>query len=151
MHAGGVEEALSLRKHTATRFFSCLEASAVRLLDIQAVPEALHRRTALLGSLAITSAAQRLPVAVILQMRTKFCRSLLTAFVRVSDKPFHAPLLGYRRTKLGHPQCDHVQAGPHVRIHRQAFDLAGVNRSSMQRTRTRPPFVHRQVMSDSHT
>ena len=151
MHAGGVVEALNVGKHTATRFFTGLKASIVRLLDLQAMSEALHRRSALLAVLAVSRVAHRLPVAVVLQMRTQFCRSILTAFVRVKDKPFllyGTPLLGDPGTKLGHPQRVHDQAGSHVRIHRQAFDLAGeqVEHAAYARSpkpATLPSFVDR--------
>ena len=44
MHARGVVETLDVGEHASSGFFTRLEASAVRLLDFQAVPEALHRR-----------------------------------------------------------------------------------------------------------
>ena len=44
MHSRGVVETLDVGKHTGAGFFPCVEASTVRLLDFQAVPEALHRR-----------------------------------------------------------------------------------------------------------
>ena len=65
MHAHRVLETLDVGKHTATCFLFCIEAAAVRLLHLQNVPEALHRRIVV----TVARATHRLPVAVVLQMR----------------------------------------------------------------------------------
>ena len=57
----------NVRKHAAARFFSRLEVTTVRLLEFQAVPDAVHRGSALLGALALPRPAYRLPIAVVLQ------------------------------------------------------------------------------------
>ena len=86
MHARCVVEPFDVRKHAAARLFTRLEASTVRLLDLQAVPEALHGRVVVTVSIA----THRLPIAVVLQMRTQFSRGILAALVGVTDKPFLA-------------------------------------------------------------
>ena len=90
MHPRGVVEPLDVAKHAALGFFSGLKAPPVRLLHLQAVLEALHRRV--IKTVALST--HRLPVAHPLQVILSVVRSVLTAFVRMKNQSTHTGLLG---------------------------------------------------------
>ena len=77
MHPCCVVEAFDVGKHAAPGFLPRLKAAPVRLLDLQAVPEALHRR----AIFAVTRATHRLPVAHLLQMIARLMCRVLAALV----------------------------------------------------------------------